>query len=85
MNITITITDTQKKALEYVMTDINEWSTNAVTNRANIAAEKIIALLVAHCNENEVALAVGRDAQIQQAYDLGVVQKLSEQSNDIPE
>ena len=31
-------------------------------------------MLVAHCNENDVQLAVGQDAQIDQAYDLGVVQ-----------
>jgi hypothetical protein len=26
-----------------------------------------------HCNENEIALAVGQDAQVTQAYTLGVV------------
>ena len=38
-----------------------------------IAGEEIVAKLVAYCNENEIALAVGRDAQITQAFDLNVV------------
>ena len=46
---------------------------NALKNRARIAKEEIIAKLVTHCNSNSIALAVGEDAQVTQAYDLGVV------------
>ena len=74
-DITISITDTEKKALETVMTDINDWTDNAVTNRARIAKLEIISLLVAHCNANSIAIATGEDAQVTQAYDLGVVSK----------
>ena len=74
-DITISITDTEKKALEYVMVDIDEWTDNAVTNRARIAKDEIISLLVAHCNANSIAIATGEDAQVTQAYDLGVVSK----------
>ena len=45
-DITISITDTEQKALEYVMVDISDWTDNAVTNRARIAKEEIINLLV---------------------------------------
>tara|TARA_B100000941_G_C28233959_1_gene413037 strand:+ start:339 stop:599 length:261 start_codon:yes stop_codon:yes gene_type:complete len=76
-DITISITDTEQKALEYVMVDISDWTDNAVTNRARIAKEEIINLLVAHCNANSIAIATGEDAQITQAYDLGVVTKAS--------
>ena len=75
-NITISITDTEQKALETVMVDISEWTDNAVTNRARIAKEEIINLLVAHCNANSIAIATGEDAQVTQAYDLGIVEKL---------
>ena len=74
-DITISITDTEKKALEYVMVDIDEWTDNAVTNRARIAKDEIITKLVAHCNANSIAIATGEDAQVTQAYDLGVVSK----------
>ena len=79
-DITISITDTEQKALEYVMADISEWADNAVTNRARIAKDEIINLLVAHCNANSIAIATGADAQITQAYDLEVVTKASADS-----
>ena len=74
-DITISITDTEKKALETVMIDIDDWADNAVTNRARIAKLEIISLLVAHCNANDISIATGEDAQVTQAYDLGVVSK----------
>ena len=71
--ITIELTDTQNKSLEYAANSPQAWIENAVTNRARIAKDEIIAKLVEHCNTNEIALAVGEDAQVTQAYDLGVV------------
>jgi hypothetical protein len=71
--ITVTLTDTQVKCLEYVAYSVQDWCDNAVQNRARIAQEEIIAKLVEHCNANSIALAVGTDAQVTQAYDLSVV------------
>ena len=71
--ITVTLTDTQVKCLEYVTYSVQDWCDNAVQNRARIAQEEIIAKLVEHCNENSIALAVGTDAQVTQAYELNVV------------
>ena len=82
-DITISMTETEQKALEYVMVDISEWTDNAVTNRARIAKDEIISLLVAHCNANSIAIATGEDAQITQAYDLKVVTKASAE-NELP-
>ena len=84
-DITISITDTEKKALEYAMVDISEWTDNAVTNRARIAKDEIISLVVAHCNANSVAIATGEDAQITQAYTLGVVKTAVQQNADAAE
>ena len=81
-DITISITDTEKKALEYVMLDISDWTDNAVTNRARIAKGEIISLLVAHCNANTIAIATGEDAQVTQAYTLGVVKTAVQQNAD---
>ena len=72
-NITVTLTDTQTKCLEYAAYSVQDWCDNAIHNRARIAQEEIIAALVSHCNANGVALAVGVDAQVTQAYSLGVV------------
>jgi len=77
MDYTITLTDTEKKSMEYIAVDVDAWITNAATNRARLAKEEIIDKLVAHCNANSIALAVGEDAQVTQAYDLKVVEKLT--------
>lgn len=72
-DITITISETEKLELDHVLLDISEWATNAVTNFARKTGEDIIKRLVEHCNANDIAIAVGRGAQIQQAYNLGIV------------
>ena len=77
MDYTITLTDTETKAMEYIARDVQEWITNVTTNRARIAVEEIIKLNTEHCNANSIQLAVGIDAQVQQAYDLGVVVELA--------
>lgn len=75
MDYTITLTDTQVKALEYVTDDPKNWITNAAEARAQRAVAEILPLLTAHCNEKGIQLAVGEAAQVTQAYDLGVIKK----------
>ena len=72
-NITVTLTDTQTKSLEYAAYSVQEWCDGAIHNRARLAQEEIIAALVTHCNANGIAIATGVDAQITQAYSLKVV------------
>jgi len=74
MNYTVTLTETEKKALEYVAYDPDEWIKSAATNRANKAIKEIIEKNTTYCNEKSIAIAVGQDAQVTQAYTLGVIQ-----------
>tara|TARA_R100000005_G_C4910673_1_gene148505 strand:- start:45 stop:314 length:270 start_codon:yes stop_codon:yes gene_type:complete len=69
----INLSDTEEKCLAYASVSTFNWIDNAVRNRARIAKEEIIAKLVEHCNTNNIQLATGADAQVQQAYDLEVV------------
>ena len=71
--IKVTVTDTQVKCLEYTAYSVQDWCDNAIHNRARIAQEEIIAKLVEHCNANSIALAVGTDKQVAQAYELKIV------------
>ena len=71
-DITITITDNEKKCLDTVMVGIGTWALNSVQNRAHHAEEKILTELYAHCNKNGIAIGVGVTAQIDQAYAFGV-------------
>lgn len=84
-NITVSITDTQNKCLEYAAANVQDWADNALNNRARIAQEEIIAALVAHCNANGIAIATGVDAQITQAYDLEVVKTAAQRSAEAQE
>lgn len=86
--IKVTVSDTQVKCLEYAAYSVQEWCDNAIHNRARVAQEEIIAKLVEHCNAKSIALAVGTDAQVTQAYTLKVVDTAKnvsdEAEKDIP-
>ena len=69
--------------MDYITADIDDWIKNAVDNRARLAKEEIISLNTAHCNANEIAIAVGGDAQVTQAYDLGVVKTQAERDAEV--
>jgi hypothetical protein len=73
MNLTITITDSQAKCLDKITKDKVDWITNCAVARAYTESIEIRRLLMEHCNANSVAMAVGEDAQITQAFELGVV------------
>ena len=79
-NITVTLTDTQNKCMEYAAADVQDWADNALHNRARIAQDEIIAALVAHCNANEIALATGADAQVAQAFELEVAKTAAQRN-----
>lgn len=81
MDYTITLTETEKKAMEYITHDVDDWITNAAIERARHAKEDILRLNLAHCNANSITLATGEDAQVTQAYTLGVVSKAT---SDVP-
>ena len=85
--IKVTVSDTQVKCLEYAAYSVQDWCDNAIHERARVAQEEIIAKLVAHCNENSIALAVGTDKQVAQAFELKVVDtaKNVSDSSKLPE
>jgi len=72
---TVTITSAEEKALKTIMLDIKEWSTNSVKVRAEKATKEITTKLLEHCNANSITLATGVEAQIDQAYSLGLVKE----------
>ena len=71
--IKVTVSDTEVKCLEYAAYSVQDWCDNAIHNRARVAQDEIISLLVAHCNANSIALATGADKQIAQAYELKII------------
>lgn len=71
--ITITIEDDDYKAMEFIAVSVQTWSENFINVRARKAKKEIISKLIEHCNANSIAMATGEAAQINQAYDLNIV------------
>ena len=84
MDYIVTLTDAEKTAMEYIARDVDDWIANAATNRARQAIDEIIELNTAHCNDNSIAIAVGRDAQVAQALSLGVIDKAADRTVSEP-
>ena len=73
MNITIPLTDTQYKGLEYVALSPEDWATNAVTERARIANDEIVQTTVTHCLDNGIAVPATREEIVAYAFDNGII------------
>ena len=82
VDYTITVNDVNNKVLGYVANSQQEWIENCVSARMISAKNEIITQLVAHCNENGITIATGEDAQINQAFDLGVVKLAKDVSSE---
>lgn len=74
MDITITITDTQYKGLQYVAVDPVEWAENAVLSRANTAVDDIVKVYTSKALENGVAIPSTKEEIVTDAYARGWVE-----------
>ena len=83
-DITVSLTDTQVKCLEYAAYSVQGWADNALHERARVAQEEIIAKLIAHCNEKNIAIATGVDAQVTQAYTLKIIDTAKNIMDNLP-
>jgi hypothetical protein len=72
-SITVELTNTQLKGLEYAAVSPQDWADNALTNRARIAIDEIVNLYVQHCLDNNIAMPTSRDEMVEAAFDVGVV------------
>lgn len=77
-NITVTLTDTQYKGLEYVALSPQEWADNALTNRARIANDEIVNLTVQYCLDNGVQVPATREEIVAYAFANDVVKTAAE-------
>lgn len=82
---TITLTSTETKALETHCVDIDEWLTNFAQVTASKTVKRITTALIEHCNANDIAIATGVDAQIEQALELGIIANLKDAPTPVEE
>jgi len=71
-DITVSLTDTEKKCLDTISMDVPDFISGFAKNRARQEKDKIITDLVKHCNENSMSIATGVDAQVAQAFTVGI-------------
>lgn len=69
---TVTVTDTEDKALQTVCADVSEWINGVASHNAKVAIENIVDKNTKHCNTNSIAIGVGITAQVDQALNLGI-------------
>lgn len=72
--LTVTITDTQLKGLEYTANSPQEWAENAITNRARIAVDEIVSIYTARALDEGVQIPTTRDEIVTDAFNRGWVQ-----------
>ena len=77
-NITITITDTQMKGLEYAALSPSDWADNAVTERARIATDEIVQIYTNRALDEGVTIPATRELIVADAFTRGWVQTAAE-------
>ena len=70
MDYTVTLTEAETKAMEYVAADVQDWIDNAAHNRARIAIDEICDLYVKHkLDNNEAITATNKPDMVLAAYE----------------
>jgi len=81
MDYTVTLTEAENKAMEYVAASPQEWIDNAIHNRARKGIDEICTLYTNYKLENnEPITAVGKDAMVLAAFEEGVVRSGAERA-----
>ena len=76
--LTVTITDTQLKGLEYVALSPQEWADNAITERARIAVDEIIQMYTTRALDEGVQIPATRELIVADAFTRGWAQTAAE-------
>ena len=81
-DITITLTDTQYKGLQYAALDPQDWADNALTNRARIANDEIVSMYTNRALDEGVAIPATRELIVADAFSRGWVQTAAERQEE---
>ena len=74
---TVTVTDSQDLALNSQMVGVGTYINTVIESQIVFAQQAIQNDLLKYCNDNDVAMAVGVDAQVQQAFAVGIAHTLT--------
>jgi len=85
MEITITLTETQYKGLQYAALSPEDWAENAVTNRARIANDEIVNIVVKHCLDNGIQVPATREEIVAYGFDNDIVKTAAQRNAESSE
>lgn len=71
--ITVSITASQQKGLEYAARSVQSWAEDVIRQRAGKAENEIIDKTVKHCLDNNIQIPATRDAIITYAFENDIV------------
>ncbi len=71
--ITVTLTDTQLKGLEYAANTPQDWADNALTERARIANDEIVSIYTNRALDEGVQIPATRELIVADAFTRGWV------------
>lgn len=72
--LTITITDTQLKGLEYIAQTPQDWADNAITERARLAVDEIVKIYTDRALDEGVSIPATRELIVADAFTRGWVE-----------
>ena len=78
MEYTVTLTAAEDAALSAVALSQQEWIDNAVKERARLAIEEIVGLVVQKCLESNVAIPGSKDEMVTLAFSQGWVKSAAQ-------
>jgi glycine cleavage system H lipoate-binding protein len=85
MNYTVTLTDTEKLAMEYIAYEPQDWVENAMKERARIAIDEIVKIAVDKFFEINESIPGSKDEIVSQAYSRGWINTIKyNEDNRVP-
>jgi hypothetical protein len=84
MEYTVTLTDTEKLAMEYIAYDPQDWIENVVKERARLATEEIVKLAVEKFLEAGQSIPGSREEIVAAAYTNDWIQTLKYKTDNTP-
>lgn len=73
-DITITLTATQLKGLEYIANTPQDWADNALTERARVATDEIVSIYTSRALDEGVQIPATRELIVADAFTRGWVE-----------
>jgi hypothetical protein len=84
MDYTVTLTEAEQKAMEYIAADVDFWITNVATNRARIAIDEICDLYVkTKLESNQPITVINKDDMVLAAYEEGLVKTAAQRNEEV--